>query len=85
MSNDAEKYQLYLAKQRERAKRYYETKLKPNDSMTESQKQKLADRKRIIAEKNKIKYAENREYYIEKSAENRRIRKAMALEQEMNE
>ena len=80
MSTDAEKYQLYLAKQRERAKRYYETKLKPNDLMTDSQKAELAEKKRIIAEKNKVKYAENREYYIQKSTENRMFRKAMALE-----
>jgi hypothetical protein len=77
---DAEKYQAYLANQRKYAKKHYETKVKPNDSMSESQKADLAEKRRIKAEKNKIKYAANREYYIAKTLENRMMRRAMELE-----
>jgi hypothetical protein len=53
--------------------------MKPNDSMTESQKAELTERKRILSEKNKTKYAANREYYIQKSLENRKRRIARTL------
>jgi hypothetical protein len=81
---DAEKYQAYLANQRKYAKKHYDTKMKPNDSMTESQKAEIAEKKRIVSEKNKAKYAANRDYYIQKSLENRRKRIERAIDNDIS-
>ena len=78
-TTDIEKYQKYLARQRKAAKKYYDSKLKPTENMTESEKEILAERLKVRREHYKNKYAENKEYYKQKAAEYR-LRKKNELE-----
>lgn len=75
-TTDTDKYQKYLARQRQAAKKYYDSKMKPSDTMTESQKLMLEDKLKARRDHYKNKYAENKEYYKQKVAEYRLRKKA---------
>jgi len=74
-TDDIDKYQQYLARQRLAAKKYYDNNMKPNETMTDAQKQILDAKLKARREHYKNKYAENKEYYKQKVAEYR-LRKA---------